>query len=1216
LSTTVSVPGPRSGGGGWRATAAVLGPVFLTMIVAVALLAILASSAQGKEVHLFESQIKGSCPAPGNCEAAEVIPFSEPFALATDGSDDLWVSDAGASKVLKFDPAGAFEAQNDGTGSWEGSALIRGIAFSDASSHLYVAQTASEHVWVLNSDATFLTAPPGAGDIEGPWGEGNVRIAADNSAGEAGGDLYLSSSALGTVTRIDGSGDPAPFSGAGPFVSGDQLTGPFVEPKSIAVDPATGDLYVASGVTFAAGAVYKFAPSGELIGEFTGAGISTLGEISALAVDPTTGNLLISELQPNSSSSSIVELSPTGAFEGRITEADGTPLGEVKGIATDSAGRLYAADATNHVVDVFGPLVALPVEVEGQSVTEVASTSATLQATIAPNGIHTSYYFEYGTAPCSSGPGACTKVPVPSTDLGSPEVPVNVAQHITGLQPGVKYFYRVVAIDDETAAQVAVTDLSFFTQTSGPFARLDGRQWELVSPPDKHGARVEVIPAEGVVEAASDGRAISYLANAATEADSQGSSSGVSPGVQVLSTRGEGGWSSHDLATPHDAATGFLVGTGPEYRFFAEDLSSALVQPFGHFNPPLSPFATEQTPYLRLLGSCGGSCYLPLVTGAPGHENVPPGTHFGEERPCEEESGLNGGKVQTTCGPLFLAATSDLSHVVLSSVAPLVEGAPAGEFSIGGIPLGSLYEWSAGHLELVSVLPEGTPAPPAETRLGTQFRVSPTAPPSARRALSANGARIFWESQGSLYVRDMASHQTLQLDAAEPACLQAGECESGGGHFQIASSSGSQVFFTDERRLTADAGTAGEPDLYECEVEMRGGSLACGAVGPVDLTPETGGESADIQGDLLGASEDGSTFYFVAQGTLGTGPNLSGESARAGQPNLYVHRDGRTSLIATLASGDNYDWRNEPSRQPVRVSPDGQWLSFMSERPLTGYDNHDRSSGQPDAEIYLYDASAGRLSCASCDPVGALPIGEEYAQAGGLRSEWGGGWVAALPPITTEFTQQLSAYQARYLSNTGRLFFNSLDALVPQDTNGNWDVYEYEPPQGPGQPASNSCTTAAPTYNPSSAGCVDLISSGTAKGQSAFLDASESGDDVFFITGAKLAPQDVDNANDVYDAHVCSAAVPCPPAPEPPQPACSGDACQQPATPPVDPTPGSLSFSGAGNVVQCPKGKVKKQGKCVKKKSHKAKKHKKKPHKQSKGKTHGRTAGKAPGGNK
>ena len=136
------------------------------------------------------------------------------------------------------------------------------------------------------------------------------------------------------------------------------------------------------------------------------------------------------------------------------------------------------------------------------------------------------------------------------------------------------------------------------------------------------------------------------------------------------------------------------------------------------------------------------------------------------------------------------------------------------------------------------------------------------------------------------------------------------------------------------------------------------------------------------------------------------------------------------------------------------------------------------------------------------------------------------------------------------------------------------------------------CTGTLPTYSQSDGGCVSLISAGTSGEESAFLDASESGDDVFFLTRSRLNPQDVDNALDVYDAHVCSAEAPCLPEPPPPAPACEGDACQQPATPPVDATPGSLTFNGAGNVLECPKGKVKKSGKCVKKQQ--AKKHKKK----------------------
>ncbi len=40
------------------------------------------------------------------------------------------------------------------------------------------------------------------------------------------------------------------------------------------------------------------------------------------------------------------------------------------------------------------------------------------------------------------------------------------------------------------------------------------------------------------------------------------------------------------------------------------------------------------------------------------------------------------------------------------------------------------------------------------------------------------------------------------------------------------------------------------------------------------------------------------------------------------------------------------------------------------------------------------------------------------------------------------------------MSNSGRLFFDSPDALVPQDINGLEDVYEYEPT------GEGSCTEA------------------------------------------------------------------------------------------------------------------------------------------------------------
>jgi hypothetical protein len=251
----------------------------------------------------------------------------------------------------------------------------------------------------------------------------------------------------------------------------------------------------------------------------------------------------------------------------------------------------------------------------------------------------------------------------------------------------------------------------------------------------------------------------------------------------------------------------------------------------------------------------------------------------------------------------------------------------------------------------------------------------------------------------------------------------------------------------------------------------------------------------------------------------------------------------------------------------------------MSDEELTGYDNHDAASARLDEEVFLYHAppgvgEAGTLICASCNPTGGRPHGVEFSDleasgghvglAGGGSREWPPSqWLAASVPSWTS-----NLYQSRYLSDNGRLFFNSSDALVPQDTNETEDVYEYEPPAGAEAAGSDTCSAGAPTYSPRSDGCIALISSGRSSEESSFLDASEDGDDVFFLTGAKLAPQDVDKALDVYDAHVCSASAPCAAPPATKEATCEeNDFCQATAEAPKGQTPGSLSFEGPENLV-------------------------------------------------
>jgi hypothetical protein len=111
---------------------------------------------------------------------------------------------------------------------------------------------------------------------------------------------------------------------------------------------------------------------------------------------------------------------------------------------------------------------------------------------------------------------------------------------------------------------------------------------------------------------------------------------------------------------------------------------------------------------------------------------------------------------------------------------------------------------------------------------------------------------------------------------------------------------------------------------------------------------------------------------------------------------------------------------------------------------------------------------------------------------------------------------------------------------------------------------------------------VSLISTGKSSSDAYFLDASESGDDVFISTRQRLTKADEDDYYDVYDAKV-GGGFPDPPRPIPP---CEGEACREGGSqppPPVAPvTPG---FAGPSDPTpfRCRKGRVLRKGKCVKK---------------------------------
>ena len=429
-----------------------------------------------------------------------------------------------------------------------------------------------------------------------------------------------------------------------------------------------------------------------------------------------------------------------------------------------------------------------------------------------------------------------------------------------------------------------------------------------------------------------------------------------------------------------------------------------------------------------------------------------------------------------------------------------------------------------------------------------------------------------------------------------------------------------EVFFTSRAELTENANTGPEDNaanLYECRLVQIEGEPGCRLT---DLTvPTTEAEKAeDPDGaavlGVVNASEDGSYVYFVANGVLSGAENAEHQKAQPGSCpveegkseagehtcSLYLaHYSGTEweapQFVATLSAGDLSDWIGYegeqlnkdygPGSHTARVTADGTTLAFESERSLTGYDNERAEPGECEGqaelvketgkcrEVYLYDATTGRISCTSCDPSGARPVGP--ALLGGHSIEG--------------ITSASTFYLPRNLSENGkRLFFQTPDALVPADTNEKLDVYEWE------AAGEGGCTESSSSYVLSSAGCVFAISDVSGDYESKFMDASPSGNDVFIATADQLVPADTDTRADVYDVRIGGGF----PSPRPPEPCKNADSCKTP-TPPqptVFAPTGSATFNGLGNfpaapvysppppkkTVKCKKPKKLSHGKCVK----------------------------------
>jgi hypothetical protein len=120
-------------------------------------------------------------------------------------------------------------------------------------------------------------------------------------------------------------------------------------------------------------------------------------------------------------------------------------------VATNAAGTEAGADQT--LTTLKAP------KATTSAATAVGQTTASLNGSVNPEGLATSYYFEYGLT-TSYG----TKVPTIAKEVGAGTSAVVVSQALTGLTSATTYHFRAVATS--VAAMTMGTDMTFTTGAS------------------------------------------------------------------------------------------------------------------------------------------------------------------------------------------------------------------------------------------------------------------------------------------------------------------------------------------------------------------------------------------------------------------------------------------------------------------------------------------------------------------------------------------------------------------------------------------------------------------------------------------------------------------------------------------------------------------------------------------------------------------------------
>jgi hypothetical protein len=675
----------------------------------------------------------------------------------------------------------------------------------------------------------------------------------------------------------------------------------------------------------------------------------------------------------------------------------------------------------------------------------------------------------------------------------------------------------LAAGDANTPACPAATETSSGWDASLP----DCRAYELVSPPDSG-------------DLSSVGSAYGFSGHFVYKSKLPTPVEGTPAGdpEEFLATRTAEGWRQTPLTVPQGEAA--VEGNYGNFDtggvMFTGDFSDALVM--APFQVPLeSPRLDETT---------GTMVYdLSLSSGAISTVSLPDSGKLTQgmiEFPTVYR-GEHGAK-ESGWGSFLAGASQDGSRIFFSTTArlPTAAGTPADTHQTSA----ELYERTAGHTYLVGVLPDGeVPACGAEVGQSGRSTAETGFEGYAYGAIAPDGSNVVFRTPGErpqgaacteretgVFLRNVVTGTTVKL----PGGYVGGGTKTPAGY----------------------AGRAGtQPGEEEKIFTVEGTESAGGKIFEYHVATGQTVEVASEAKGLLAYSASGARVYYLGPEGL-----------------IYLYEEGAPA--PRLVPGGYGAERYIPTEQSIRgeyvagnapvATLDGNYLMFLS-----------------GGEANLYDAATNRVTCVSCGPGGSAPQGTasfNLYDEGGLHLDAGEGsdWVPPALPLIDD--RPAEAGREAVL----RVVFETTEALLPQDTNGTWDVYEWE------QEETEGCSRAAlklasltesEHYVEADHGCLYLLSSGTGReqenpsghkeGGSHLVGAGEGLTDIYIDTVEPMTGTlGVDNVPHVYDVRQ-DGGFPSPATSAPT--GCEPGLCRPEGEgSPVFGSPASAGLTGAGNL--------------------------------------------------